>query len=188
MPEHTPSPQPARAIYGFALFLVSILIGIIYFIWALVPDSYLNAIGLYYLPDKYWAIAIPLSIVLFGFVGISLVIACNCIRLHRIFESVAVVDDDFGQRTELKQCQISLFIINDCYFSECKEMIRQFRLFHQSCVVAAITQRRGPMPSGSQILARIRRRSEDIDHRDAYANDNEQMIEFESIAAERYYM
>lgn len=105
MSEHTPSPNPARGIYGFALFLCSFLIGVVYFVWALVPDRHLNSIGLYYLPDKYWAIAIPLVIVAFVFVSISSIIAFNCIRMHQIFDSIAAIDDDFGELTELKQCK-----------------------------------------------------------------------------------
>ncbi|XP_055376597.1 uncharacterized protein LOC129608864 [Condylostylus longicornis] len=60
MSEHSPAPTPARAVYGFALFLLSHTLFIIYLIYAYVPKSILeDKLGLYYLPDKYFALIIP---------------------------------------------------------------------------------------------------------------------------------
>lgn len=46
------------------------------------------------------------------------------------------------------------------------------------------------LPTGGELRARIHHRREAIEHRENYAidRDSEQMLEFESIAAERYYM
>jgi len=72
MSEHSPSPTPARAVYGFALFLLSHTLFIIYLIYAYVPNSILeDKLGLHYLPDKYFALIIPIlllvSLTLFTF-------------------------------------------------------------------------------------------------------------------------
>ena len=47
-------------LYGFFSWVLSAFVFIIYMIWAFVPDSILNEFGIYYIPDKYYAIAIPL--------------------------------------------------------------------------------------------------------------------------------
>ncbi|XP_075211810.1 phosphatidylinositol N-acetylglucosaminyltransferase subunit P-like isoform X1 [Lycorma delicatula] len=72
MPENTPAPTPSRANYGFALYLGSYTAFGIFLIWAFVPDSVLHAMGLTYWPQKYWAIAIPIHLL----VTFSLFIFC----------------------------------------------------------------------------------------------------------------
>ena len=45
---------------GFISWILSAFVFIIYMIWAFVPNEVLNDFGIYYIPDKYYAIAIPL--------------------------------------------------------------------------------------------------------------------------------
>jgi len=47
-------------LYGFFSWNLSAIVFIMYLIWAFVPDTILNDFGIYYIPDKYYAIAIPL--------------------------------------------------------------------------------------------------------------------------------
>lgn len=72
MPENTPAPTPHRAIYGFAMFLLFKTIFFLYLFWAFVPDDILeNRLGLTYMPDKYFALFLPvlvlMGLVFFGF-------------------------------------------------------------------------------------------------------------------------
>lgn len=59
MPEHTPAPTPSRAVYGFVMYLGFKFFFILYLVWAYVPHSWFEAIGITYLPKRYWALAIP---------------------------------------------------------------------------------------------------------------------------------
>ena len=70
--EHSPAPTPSRAVYGFVLWLFSHAALLLYLVWAIVPDYYLEIAGLDFLPQKYWAIAVPvfLSVLFFSFVFI----------------------------------------------------------------------------------------------------------------------
>ncbi|KAG4066170.1 hypothetical protein HA402_014470 [Bradysia odoriphaga] len=65
MPEHTPAPTPHRAVYGFAVFLLFKTLLILYLFWAFVPDDFLeNTLGLTYLPDKYFAMFLPMVVMM----------------------------------------------------------------------------------------------------------------------------
>lgn len=63
MAEPTPSPTPNRAVYGFAWFLFFKTLFVLYVFWALVPEHILqDVLGLTYLPDKYFALFLPILV------------------------------------------------------------------------------------------------------------------------------
>lgn len=62
MAEHTPAPTPSRAVYGFALYLNFKTYFILYLLWALIPESWFHSVGITYLPQRYWAVAVPIFI------------------------------------------------------------------------------------------------------------------------------
>lgn len=62
MSEHTPAPTPSRAIYGFVFFLLFKSLFIIYVFWAYIPTKYLEYLGLTYFPDKYFALYVPILV------------------------------------------------------------------------------------------------------------------------------
>lgn len=60
MSEPTPAPTPNRAVYGFAWFVFSKTLFVLFIFWALVPDYIQrDVLGLTYLPDKYFAMLLP---------------------------------------------------------------------------------------------------------------------------------
>ena len=68
--EHTqPLPPPAPKVptyeyYGFTLYLASSLAFLMYILWAYLPSPFLHALGIYYYPNRWWALAIPSFIVM----------------------------------------------------------------------------------------------------------------------------
>ncbi|XP_074655575.1 phosphatidylinositol N-acetylglucosaminyltransferase subunit P-like isoform X2 [Tubulanus polymorphus] len=106
-PEHSPSPTPERAIYGFVLYLFGI-IGLcelsLYIIWAFIPLSWLEAVGLTYWPQKYWAFAAPVyGSVAFVFI-IIFYVASNFL-LTAPCDSMQTITDKFAKtiKTDLPE-------------------------------------------------------------------------------------
>lgn len=63
MAEPSPSPTPNRAVYGFAWFLFFKTLFVLYVCWALLPEYILQEVlGLTYLPDKYFALFLPILV------------------------------------------------------------------------------------------------------------------------------
>lgn len=59
----SPSPSPHRAVYGFAIYVFFVSLFIIYCFWVYVPQKFLEeTLGLHYLPDKYFALSIPVVV------------------------------------------------------------------------------------------------------------------------------
>jgi phosphatidylinositol glycan class P protein len=59
--EASPAPNSGRCVYGFALLVLSICGFVMYFVWAVVPGSWLVACGLDYFSSKYFALAVPVT-------------------------------------------------------------------------------------------------------------------------------
>lgn len=54
------SPKvPTYEYYGFTLYLTSSLTFIVYLLWSFLPSPFLHQLGIYYFPDRWWALAVP---------------------------------------------------------------------------------------------------------------------------------
>ncbi|EDV93696.1 phosphatidylinositol N-acetylglucosaminyltransferase subunit P [Drosophila grimshawi] len=89
MPEHSPAPTPHRAIYGFAFYMLFSVLFFVYVAWAYLPVE----LGLHsYLPDKYFAVFVPVLIL----VGVSFAViiypAINLSMTPNIDSVASVVD------------------------------------------------------------------------------------------------
>ncbi|KAK5167565.1 uncharacterized protein LTR77_007264 [Saxophila tyrrhenica] len=61
------SPKvPTYEYYGFTLYLTSSLVFIVYLLWSFLPSPFLHQLGIYYYPNRWWALAIPAWTVMFG--------------------------------------------------------------------------------------------------------------------------
>ena len=58
--------MPTYEYYGFTLYLTSSLCFIVYILWSYLPSPFLHQLGIYYYPNRWWALAIPAWTVMFG--------------------------------------------------------------------------------------------------------------------------
>lgn len=63
--ESSSHPQSPSSVYGFVVWMFSFVAFGMYLLWAFVPDRVLKEMGFFYLPNKYWAVAIPTWFCLF---------------------------------------------------------------------------------------------------------------------------
>ncbi|KAK5151070.1 hypothetical protein LTS14_009565 [Recurvomyces mirabilis] len=60
------SPKvPTYEYYGFTLYLTSSLVFIAYVLWSFLPSPFLHQLGIYYYPNRWWALAVPAWTVMF---------------------------------------------------------------------------------------------------------------------------
>lgn len=68
------NPSNQTSIYAFAGWISSVFAYVAFLMWAFIPETYLNDLGITYYPSKYYAIALPAYVlVAYGFVNIMYV-------------------------------------------------------------------------------------------------------------------
>ncbi|KAI0126412.1 PIG-P-domain-containing protein [Xylariales sp. AK1849] len=92
------SPKvPTYEYYGFVLYLFSSLTFLIYLLWAYLPSPFLHALGIFYYPNRWWALAVPAFLVmLIVYIYIALA-SYNTEYLTVPLGSLETVVDDAGK-------------------------------------------------------------------------------------------
>lgn len=106
----TPAPSSGRSYYGFVLYLFGWGSLLAYLVWALVPHNYLATIGLTYLPQPYWAVALPSLIItlLLAFVfliypSINFLLTVSPGDMRTLVDSHTV---SLNQNTDMEKCGV----------------------------------------------------------------------------------
>ena len=87
---------PTYEYYGFVLYLFSSLTFLIYLLWAYLPSYILHALGIFYYPNRWWALAIPAWLVmLIVYIYVALA-ALNTEVLTLPLTSLETVVDEAG--------------------------------------------------------------------------------------------
>ncbi|KOS19593.1 Meiotically up-regulated protein [Escovopsis weberi] len=88
---------PTYEYYGFVLYLFSSLTFLMYLLWAYLPSPFLHALGIYYYPNRWWALAIPAFLVMtVGYIYVALA-AYNLEILTVPMSSVETIVDGAGR-------------------------------------------------------------------------------------------
>ncbi|OIW03903.1 hypothetical protein TanjilG_30179 [Lupinus angustifolius] len=72
--EHGPKPSE---VYGFVGSITTVAASVIFLVWAYVPESWLQSIGISYYPSRYWALALPTYLLVTIVLGVVFYIGLN---------------------------------------------------------------------------------------------------------------
>ncbi|RSM10675.1 hypothetical protein CEP52_003474 [Fusarium oligoseptatum] len=92
---------PTYEYYGFVLYLFSSLTFLIYLLWGYLPSPFLHALGIYYYPNRWWALAIPAFIVMTVVYIYVALAAYNTEMLTEPLSSVETIVDGAGKLAEI---------------------------------------------------------------------------------------
>jgi len=95
----SPSPTPERAIYGFVMYLFSIILIVIYVVWAIVPEATLKTFGLTYWPEKHWVLSAPMFMVT-AFFSVPIVYNGITFLSTKPLNSITTITDNAAQRVK----------------------------------------------------------------------------------------
>ncbi|KAG2669074.1 hypothetical protein I3843_14G017300 [Carya illinoinensis] len=74
--EHGPKPSE---VYGFVGSITTVVATVIFLVWAYVPEAWLHSIGIFYYPSRYWALAVPVYVMVTVVLALGFYVGLNFI-------------------------------------------------------------------------------------------------------------
>ena len=120
-----PLPSPERAVYGFALFVLTIAFFVVYVIWAFVPHEFLHSVGLSYWPAEHWAVTGPLAVIILTCLSVFVLYPWLSVRqcANRENEMSLITDSFAVTHSDLKQDEIDLNPVFDYDISKVNKLL-----------------------------------------------------------------
>jgi phosphatidylinositol glycan class P protein len=86
--------------------IFSVVFFVTFVAWSLIPDSVLISFGVSYFPNKYWAVALPLYLVMFGLFTVASYIALS-MYYNPDLHDLRLAEDRFSKVHPPSQAPIS---------------------------------------------------------------------------------
>lgn len=88
--DHGPKPSE---VYGFVGSITIIIATVIFLVWAYVPEPWLHAVGIFYYPSRYWALAIPTYILVIIVLAVGFYLGLNFMSTPPPTSSNSIFDE-----------------------------------------------------------------------------------------------
>lgn len=94
--DHGPKPSE---VYGFVGSITTVIATAVYLAWAYTPEPVLRSLGITYYPSKYWALAVPLFVIVAVVLSMGIYMGLNFVATPPPTSFSTIFDENSRERT-----------------------------------------------------------------------------------------